>query len=435
MLKANKIFSAALICSSVIAISTMTGCRSTSIPVEVEVPGEFNLSGISKIAIVDFNSVQGDSVAGVFSADKETTSIVQRMIATTFCKGKMYQIANLDIEKAIADKHTRAKVANKFDAIMYGRVWWQISPEYRVAYPKKFTLERWKNVKYDTGAKDPVKKKPIYSVAKVTQRKTDVLETLYYRSLNANLMLSLTLYKINKSDKIEKVTETYAVASQNFTIDNGDFATAFDQIGADKANRADRLKASTEKKSFFGSLFENKKKDVSGKAVVTQKTVTIPTVLQAKLMLAGKLSSQLAKKLTPSKITFNVPCDFEDDKLFNLLKDGAFKGTIYYSEFKLNSDLGETTANKIRNCEPKLSEKEAESIKNYKEYIFAQAISYEALGNYQKAKKVYKFLFDIVPERETALGISRCDFSEDMKDMVKEKENAKEEAQEKASNR
>ena len=135
MLKANKILSAVLICSSVIAVSTMTGCRTASIPVEVTVPGEFNLSGISKIAIVDFNSVPGDPVAGVYAADKDTMSIVQRMIATTFCKGKMYQIANLDIEKEIADKHT-AKLANKFDAVMYGRVWWQVSPEYRNTYPE-----------------------------------------------------------------------------------------------------------------------------------------------------------------------------------------------------------------------------------------------------------------------------------------------------------
>ena len=111
MLKANKILSAVLICSSVIAVSTITGCRTASIPVEVTVPGEFNLSGISKIAIVDFNSVPGDPVAGVYAADKDTMSIVQRMIATTFCKGKMYQIANLDIEKEIADKTNTLKTA------------------------------------------------------------------------------------------------------------------------------------------------------------------------------------------------------------------------------------------------------------------------------------------------------------------------------------
>ena len=439
MLKNNKFLSAALVCSSVIAITTMTGCSSISIPVEVEVPGEFNLSGVSKIAIVDFNSVAGDPVAGVYAADKETMSIVQRMIATTFCKGKMYQIANLDIEKEIVNKHTNAKIKNNFDAVMYGRVWWQISPEYRNTYPKKFTLESWKNVKYDTGVKDPISKKPIYSTAKVTLRKKDVLETLYYRAWNANLMLSLTLYKLDKDGKFEKVTETYAVASKNFLIDNGKFEAQFDQIGADKANRAERLKASTEKKtSLFGSLFEKKKKNVSGEVKVTQNTATIPTELQAKLMLAGKLSSQLAKKLTPSKITFNVPCDFDDDKLFNLLKDGAFKATKDYATFKLESNVKKAIAKEILSWtkytdKKKITSDVEDAVEDYKEYIFAIAISLEALGQNEEALEAYRYLFNVVPEKETALGVSRCLFALSMNDRVAEKKKSQKEAK-KASN-
>lgn len=428
MFKANKIISAVLLCSSVIAVSTMTGCRTASIPVEVTVPGEFNLSGVSKIAIVDFNSVKGDSVAGIYAADKDTMSIVQRMIATTFCKGKMYQIANLDIEKEIADKHT-FKLANKFDAVMYGRVWWQVSPEYRNTYPQKFTLERWRNVEYDTGVKDPITKKPIYATAHVTQNTKDVLETLYYRAWNANLMLSLTLYRLNKDGQIEKITETYAVASQNFIVDNGKFDTKFVQIGADKASRGERLKASTEKKSVFGSLFEKKKKDVSGKFVVVQNNATIPTELQAKLMLAGKLSAQLGNKLTPSKITFNVPCDFEDDKLFNLLKDGAFKATKEYVSFKLNNDLGKKIAEEILgwptyDAKNNLSDDVADAVEEYKEYLFAMAVSCEALGDYEEALAAYRYVFNIVPEKETALGISRCLFALGMNDRVKEKAKA-----------
>ena len=74
MLKANKILTAGLIGSAVFAVSTMTGCRMASIPVAVTVPGEFNLSGVSKIAMVDFNSLPDDPTVGVFSADKETGS-------------------------------------------------------------------------------------------------------------------------------------------------------------------------------------------------------------------------------------------------------------------------------------------------------------------------------------------------------------------------
>ena len=438
MLKVNKFLSAVLICSSAIALSIVTGCRTASVPVEVTVPGEFNLSGISKIAMVDFNTVPGDPVAGRYAADKETMSIVQRMIATTFSKGKMYQIANLDIEKAIVgNKHT-FKLSNRFDAVMYGRVWWQVSPEYRNTYPKKFTLERWRNVRYDTGRKDPISKEPIYATAHVTQNKKDVLETLYYRAWNANLMLSLTLYRVNNKGQFEKVTETYAVASQNFIVDNGKFDTKFVQIGADKSNRAKRLKAATEEKSLFGSLFEKKNNDVSGEITVVRKNATIPAELQAKLMLAGELAAQLGNKLTPSKMTFNVTCNFDDDKLFNLLKDGAYKATKEYVLFKVRKDLSKNIAEEILawteyDANNKLSKEVAEAVKQYKEYLYAMAIASEAVGEYEDALAVYRYVFNIVPEKETALGISRCLFALGMNDRVKEKAKAQKAASKKTS--
>lgn len=449
MLKTNKIVTAGMICSAVFAVSVMTGCRTASIPVAVTVPGEFNLSGVSKIALVDFNSMPDDPVTGVYAADKETMSIVQRMVSSTFYKSKMYQVANLDIEKEIAAKHS-PKLANRFDAVLYGRLWWQVSPEYRNTYPKVFTLETWKNVKYDTGAKNPLTKEPIYATAHVTQNMKDVLETLYYRAWNANLMLSLTLYRLDKNGKFEKITETYAVASQNFLLDNGKFETVYAPIGANNNDRASRLKASTEKKSTFGSLFSNEKKakDVSGKFVVVQQSATIPTELQAKLMLAGQLSSELGKKLSPSEIIFNIPCNFNDDKLFNLLKDGAFKAAKEYIVFKVRKDLGNGIANKIdpvacyempKNLVAKADEKKitdedvAEGAKDSKDYLYALGVCEEATGQYEQALYTYRYAFNLIPSKEYALGISRCLFALGMNDRVQEKAKAQKAAGKKAN--
>ena len=73
-----------MICSAVFAVSMITGCRTATVPVEVTVPGEFNLSGVSKIAMVDFNSLPDDPISGIYSADKETRSIVQKMVSSVF---------------------------------------------------------------------------------------------------------------------------------------------------------------------------------------------------------------------------------------------------------------------------------------------------------------------------------------------------------------
>jgi len=449
MFKMNKIVTARKLFPAVLAVLIMSGCRTASIPVAVPVPGEFNLIGVSKIALVDFNSMPEDSVAGVYSADKETVSIVQRMVSSTFYKNKMYQVANLDIEKEIAAKHS-VRIANKFDAVLYGRLWWQISPECRSTYPEVFTLESWRNVQYDTGAKD-FKGNPIYATAHVTTKKEDVLKTLCYRAWNANLMLSLILYRLDKDGKVDKVTETFAVASQNFLLDNGSFTTQYAPIGSNNDTHASRLKASTENKSFLGSLFskEQKGKDVTNKFVVVQQSATIPPELQAKLMLAGKLTSGLGKKLAPSEIIFNIPCNFDDDKLFNLLKNGAFSAAKEYIVFKVRKDFGNGIADKIdpiafydipknlnvnvKADETEITDKNAQKAAiAEKDYLYALAVCEEATGAYEQALSTYRYAFNLMPEKEFALGISRCLFAMGKNDRIQEKVDAKKSASKKA---
>ncbi|MBR6374074.1 MAG: hypothetical protein IKS20_12920, partial [Victivallales bacterium] len=52
------------------------GCQSTAnITIKIRTPGEYNLSGISKLAIVDFNSMDSQPGQGIFEADAETLSV------------------------------------------------------------------------------------------------------------------------------------------------------------------------------------------------------------------------------------------------------------------------------------------------------------------------------------------------------------------------
>lgn len=453
MLYAKNFISAGMICSAVLAASVFTGCRSATIPVSVTVPGEFNLSGVSKIALVKFNTLPNDPLTGVYAADAGTRAIVQNMVASAFYKSKMYQVANLDIEKSIASAHSQSKIADRYNAVIYGRLWWQISPEYRISYPEKFTLETWRNEKYATGQTNPITKEPIYAVAHVTQRMRDVLETMYFRAWNANLMLSLSIYKINHNGLLEKTTETFAVASQNFLVDNGQFSTEFVPIGEDSNNRANRLKADTEKKSSFASFFtsEKKAKDVSGRFTAVQNSTAMPAMLQLKLMLAEQLTNNLVSRLAPSQVVFNLSCDFSDDKLFNLMKDGAFKAAREYVNYTIRKNAGNKIAEKIdplddpkaypvpRFINPakdpeKITDKMVtKAAKKHIDYLYALAISEEAMGEYDRAVETYRYIFNLDPSKEYAQGISRCLFALGMNDRVKEKARAQKDAAKKAS--
>ncbi len=452
MLHTKTFLSAGMVFSAVMAAAVLTGCRSTTVPVSVTVPGEFNLSGVSRIAMVNLNTVPSDPLSGVYAADPETRNIVQRMIASAFYKSKVYQVADLDLEKSIVSQHAGARIADRYNAVIYGRLWWQVSPEYRIAYPEKYTLETWSNEQYYAGM-NSLTKKPITATAHVTKRMQDVLATKYFRASNANLMLSLTLYRIDNNGQLEKTTETFAVASQSFLIDNGEFSKDFEPIGADGSSRASRLKESTEKKSAFKSFFtrEKKGKDVSGRFVATQNAFTLPSVLQMKLMLAEKLSADLIGRLSPSQIVFNIPCDFDDDKLFNLMQDGAFKAAREYVNFVIRTNVGNAVARKIsplddakvypvpRFINPAEDPKEitdkmvVKAAKRHIEYLYALAVCEEAMGEYDRALESYRYIFNLKPEKEYALGISRCLFALGMNDRVKEKTKAKNAAAKKAS--
>ena len=451
MFKFSKIQTAGMILAAVSAISLMTGCGTVTVPVSVTVPGEFNLTGVSKIALVDFNSMPDDPLAGVYAADKETISIVQRMVASSFYKTPMYHIADLDLEKEIAAKHSAGLAGHRFDAILYGRLWWQVSPERRGTYPHVFTLKTWRNVKYDTGMKNPLSGEPIYETAEVVQNTRDVLQTLSYRTWNASLMLSLTLYRVDKDGKFEKITETYAVASQNFEVDNGTFSTKYLPIGLNEDSRSDRLKATSEKKSFFGSLasdFENKKRSVSSKVEMVQNTASIPTELQMKLMLGKELVSVLGRKIAPSQMVFNIQCDFDDDKLVNLLKDGAFKAAKEYIVYKVRQELGNGISDKIDpvanydipkylvpKADPeKISDEDVkEAAADYRDYLYALGVCEEATGQFEQALYTYRYVFGLSPESEYANGISRCLFALGMNARVKENVKAQKAAERKSS--
>lgn len=492
----------------------IAGC-STPIPVTMNVAGEVKLNGVSKIALADFNSLKGDAFTGVMAADKETCALVKRAVASAFYTSPMYKIVDMDIEKNIHDE-TDAKPNKRFDAVIYGRLWWQVTPETKGQYPRVYKLNAWDKVAY----MQKIGKKNVPAIAKVKKEERDVLKMLDYRVQNATLMLTLSIYRLEQSGDIVKIVDTYQVSNQGFTLMNGEMKLDAASVGIQDDNAVTRLqktgnneKTTTAYEDMFvqkpmsledagkalagagaaavsgladgvsglgGGLLGGKKEepkevkakdapkdgrkvDANGKLILTQETVSMPTELQAKLMLASSVSRSLGAKLAPSKATFNIPADLGERRLENLLKNGAFKSAKAYSMYMLRQKMGKQICEKLVRFLPEFGEpcpypvpdsekqiegynehlidelmqsefnlyyytlgmahaaaSEMEKAAQYNDkmmsylagqdldvYFYALGICGEAAQDLDLAQEYYRFAFNVNPCMDYALGISR----------------------------
>jgi hypothetical protein len=449
----------------------LTGCKTSVIPVEVSVPGDFNISGVSKIVLADFNTVQDDSRAGIVAADKKTISLVQDMVASAFSQSGLYQVADLDIEKNASEMDPDAKLANRFDAVLYGRLWWQSSPDYQ-AYPRVDKLEAWRYVKYTDYEEDGGKS--YESVARLTTKRWDEYALRYFRARKASLMLSLSLYRLDRNGRVEKIADTFNVANLYYSVDDGAFRedrTAMTEqetsgflagvFGKALENSVNALVESF--KNLYVVAIEDPLKtdeyEVSKKVeVVRNPAVSIPTELQIKLMLTEELSKQLVNRFSPSKEIVEIPNEFSDSKLSNLLGKGrtgagagAFRAAKDYILYSVRKDVGNKIADEIDplrayDAVPAylVPAKDPEKITDAAvrsaagrniDYLYALAICEEAQGEYEQALNTYRYLFYLdapfwtrlfnPPEKEKyAEGISRCLYALRRSEEILEKERA-----------
>lgn len=406
-MKFDSMFVKATAVAGVVA-AFVVGCSTPTIPITMNVAGEVKLTGVNKIALADFNSLKGDPFTGAMAADAETCALVKRAVASAFYASPMYQIVDFDVEQNIDDKPTDK--IKRFDAVIYGRLWWQVTPETNGQYPHKFTLESWNNVPYTK--KNPLTGKDERLIAHVTTQRKDVIKMLDYRVQNATLMLTMSIYRLGLNGEVEKITDTYQVTNQGFTLMNGAMKLDCASVGIKDDNALTRLQATGNHEkttTAYQDMFEpsdmtladvgkaagemaaamtsgltaglggiggvltgekkdeklaqkeepkksNRKVDANGKLILTQETVAMPTELQAKLMLASSISRGLAAKLAPSKATFNVAADLGDARLENLLKNGAFKSAKDYSMYMLRQKMGKQICEKLVRFLPEFGE-------------------------------------------------------------------------------
>ncbi len=483
----------ALFSAGALAAGFITGCSTPTIPISMDVAGEIKLTGVSKIAIAEFDTLPGDAFTGTLAADAETRQLVRKAVAASFYKSPMYQVCDLPIEKALNEKE-KCSPKKRFDAVIYGRLWWQFTDVTAGQYPKVFTLEKWNNVPYNQ--KDPLTGKLIPMVAKVTTCKQDVIRMLDYRTRNATLMLTLAVYRLDGNGGLEKIVDTYQVTNEGFTLMNGemkldevsvgikddsavarlkatgkgdDAATAYEEMFAPKApSLADVGNALGGLASGFGAAFadmggqlieapkapeppkDGVKRDAQGKIILTQENVAMPTELQAKLLLASSVANTISAKLAPTKVEFDVPADLGDRKLENLLKEGALASAKDYALGELRRKLGkqvcETIAGEVAILGETAPEPPADSEEAFDDrdelieyladedldiYFYVLGICEESAGNLPEAYEAYRFAFDVKPDMAPALGISRVQLAMGESARVKESNKLRKKAEKK----
>lgn len=470
----------------------VAGCSTPTIPVTMNVAGEIKLNGVSKIALADFNTLDGDAFSGAVAADAETCALVKSAVASAFYVSPMYQISDINVEKMIHEENTTKRVNRRFDAFICGRVWWQLSPETAGTLPEKFTLSKWNNVPYKM--KNPITKKVETLVQEVTTETRDVVQMLEYRAQNATLMLTLSIYRVAVDGSVQKIVDTYQVTDEGFSLVNGQMSTKELSVGIDEKSVADRLKEAGKDKGMFAGagggqeVNGNGKRDANGKIILTQKNVAMPSELQAKLMLASSISKKLSAKLAPSKVTFDVPADLGDARVEQLLANGAFGSLHEYALYMLRTKLGYQICENIAEYVPEITddcsypvpdstkkftayndelvksmvksgmslyfftlgtahgaaEQLAAKAKGHDEmieylsgedldiYFYALGITYEAKQKYAEAAEAYRFAFNINPNKPAAIALARASLALGEDDKLKKTRIARNAARSKA---
>ncbi|MCK5295022.1 MAG: hypothetical protein KAJ49_10235 [Arcobacteraceae bacterium] len=444
-----------------IALIFATGCTQKT-KIAMKVPGELNVKGIHKIAVVDFSSIKANSEAGVYSANDDLLKLAKDEVINLFCNEPFYSFSNLEIEANIKKSDINAEIKDRFDGLLYGKLWWVTTPEYQNIIPSKANLEKYTIVKYVSGRSK--KGKTYYSYAHVTTETKDKAFNMHYRVKNATLMMSLNLYKVSKDGKVSKVTEVFEVAKGKFDITNGKYSNLISLIG--EQEKLDKFKSLQKKESsFFGSKTSKK---VNSDFKITNIMTTMPSSYTLNQMLIAKISKTLQKMIAPTTQEFEIEIEKGDSKVEKMFDYSAFnsissyiveeklalgnskffedyyevdflentKNMLAYNDKKEFDDKIVAAAKKAKKGEAKkepavykpieakkLEELATDHLKSIAPDIYNYGLATEAIGNFEKSLEIYRYLFNDIDDKNQlyADGIGRSLLALDMGDKVSEK--------------
>ena len=436
-----------------LALALAVGCSTPVLKLTMDVPGEFKLSDISKIAIVDFNALPDDPFGDAVAADAEMCGIVQRAVSAALARSHTWEVARFDVEQAVASFNQGVIPTRRFDAIAYGRVWWQFPPESDLMKPTLFNLETKTRVKYQVkvpvnpaaalgslkdlssslknslkgitgGSSAGTQTAPVQSQQemKIVEREIDlttkteeVLEMVGNRSREAMLMVALSIYRVKANGDLDKLVDMFVASGQTFALGNGDFSstTAAFGFGPDSARTPSQ-------------------EAQEGATALPTHLSTLPSDMQAKLMLAVRAANEIGRQLAPHKAVRQVPYSFSDAKLERLLQNRAYDAAEQYALRSIRTAVGAEVAAKLAPLEAygkppydvapsPASDIDAVAGENGAaaaatiaakrgcvEALFALAICQEARQRAEEALYTYRYVFGLDGSAAAAEGIARC---------------------------
>ncbi|WP_305732258.1 hypothetical protein [Trichlorobacter ammonificans] len=452
----------------------MAGCATPTTKIAIKQPGELKLTGVSKIAIAGFNTVDNREM-GRYAASDDMVKLATKAVHDIFYKSPFYSLADPGIEKYIlSTSRGGVKVKQKIDAFVYGKLWWEVAPhgegEYHNIIPSKETLESWKYVRYQSGTtKDG---KPVYSTARLTTQMKDEPIVIPYRSVNAALIMSISIYRMNTQGKIEKITQLFEISRDEAILKNGKLLLKSELVGKKEArDKAAMLKTKEESAitSFFNTLAGKQESiKVTGDVTVSRNLTTIPSLLNYHINSSEQAMKEFNKKVVPHDEEFELEVKAPDKVTRELILYSAYTANIKYIVEKiLTQEISEAMApiyerldfrkgvaealtrkhkldfereNALKPPqdrkpyvapEPRKIEADAEAYLAARvDYLYNLALSEEALGNFERALQVWRFAFHHYRPTDLSFadGIGRCLLALDMADKLSEANLAKIEA-------
>jgi len=443
----------------------IVSCAPPTTKVSMRVPGELNLKGVSKIAIIGFNTIDESAELGKFAADGSTLALAKGAVEDVFYREPCYSVVDLEVEKYIKRNMRNVKTPEqKFNALLYGKVWWQLGKEHRNILPSKVTLTEWGTEQKRCGE---VSGKPIYCPHRYTLKTKEVVVEEKYRAVDATLMVSLSIYSTDLQDRsIKKITQTFEVAKREAIIKKGEFNVASEIVGfTENKDKLATLKA--QETPMFGFIskslgLQKEGKKVTGDLTVSEKLLTIPTSLEAKTVMLDSVIGQFNKAVAPHREDIPVLLKTNDRKITELILYSAYNSArkyivetvlsggsdkaaqVFYEDPSPEGFVeAATTAMKDRRKavfekeqaqkaekdrqaykEPdakKLQEEVEKFLKDNIDYFYSYALAEEAIGNYTRALSIWRFAFGYRPTtQEFADGIGRCMLALDYNSKLKE---------------
>ncbi len=314
-------------------------------------PGEINIEGVHKIAILPFSTEKG-WVRSYLGNENEFAALARRSLYRQLAISPHFTIIDLSQNKKLNYRYkpNSKEETGQLDGLITGRVWWRIAknPNAR-SYPKIYTLSNARNIGYII----QTKLGPIRLSRRVTTQTEDRVAIQEYKTVRAELMINFTLYRISpKNGMVDIVTYSHELAVYDGVIDNGLVTlnraalripdtlvadvTAYAEPSSSPSGNEAGLFDLTKLKSKLSNTIQRSKKSFSKERTAANQAgktgdadsylpdTTLPNTTQIQTELASRASASFVRRIEPTWREIGVNIRTVNPIVKTLLKTGAY---------------------------------------------------------------------------------------------------------------